>query len=154
MSLEDSINKLTAALEAATGALIAASAKAGATVAAAPAPATQTPPKRGPGRPKAETAAPADAGDGGLGADDGGLDGGLGEDDGGLGGGEPAVTPEDAKTAVLAYRDKAIKLKGKDAGLGETRALMNKFVKSLDDIKDDNAAAVKKAFDDAVAKLK
>lgn len=160
MSLEQSIEKLTAAIEAATGVLVALGAlpsgKPAATPAATPAAAPATEPaKRGPGRP-AKTPAPAPApaaDDGGLGGDD---DGGLGggDDDGGLGGGEPTVTVEEAKAAVLAYRDKAIKVKGKDDGLSATRTLMKKYVPTLDDIKDENAAEVHAAFTKEIAKLK
>lgn len=160
MSLEASIEKLTAAIEAATGVLVAlgaggvkASAAASAPApAAAAAPAAEAPKRGRPtGSGKAAAPAPAPAADdGGLGEDDGG----LGGDDGGLGGGEEAVTPEQAKDAVFAYRDKACKLKGRDNGLAETRTLMRKFVASVDAISADNAGEIFKAFNDAAAKLK
>ena len=148
MSLEQAIEKLTAAIEAATGVLVALGAKAPG-AAAAPAAAAPEAPKRG--RPATKTTAAAD--DAGLGGDDGG----LGGDDGGLGGGlggDEGATPEEAKAAVLAYRDKAIKLKGKDEGLNATRTLMKKHVAALDDINADNAAAVHAAFTTAITKLK
>jgi len=158
MSLEQAIEKLTAALEAATGVLVAlgATPKAAAPAAAAPAASTPAPaPAKGSKKAAAPAPAapPADDG-GGLGGD--GDDGGLGGDDGGLGGDDdgPTVSPEEAKAAVLAYRDKAIKVKGKDEGLSATRTLMKKHVQSLDEIKDANAAEVHAVFTAAIAKLK
>lgn len=156
MSLEQAIDKLTAAIEAATGVLVTLGA-ANKAAAGTPAPTPAAPPaasKGAAGKGKAaSTPAPPPAADEGLGGDDGG----LGGDDGGLGGDDelPAgVTPEEAKAAVLAYRDKAIKLKGKDDGLNLTRTAMKKFVAALDEINDENAAEIHKAFTAAVAKLK
>lgn len=153
MSLEQSIEKLTAAIEAATGVLVTQGAAGKATgapaAAAAPAP-------RGPGRQAKGAAAPAPAPatdeglDGGLGADDGG----LGADDGGLGGEEAAISGEEAKKVVLAYRDKVVKLKGSEEGLNLTRQLMKKHVAALADISDDNAAEIHKTFTAALSKLK
>jgi hypothetical protein len=149
MSLEQAIEKLTAALEAATGVLVtqAATGKAPAAT-SAPAPAEG---KQRPGRKPA--AAPAADEGGGLDdeADGGGLGGGLDE---GLGGDESGVTVEQAKAAVLAFRDRAIALKGKDEGLSATRTLMKKYVAALDDIDDEKAAAVHAAFTTAISKLK
>lgn len=155
MSLEQSIDELnatmktlTAAIEAATGVFVAlggASGKAAGTPPAASTPATR-------GRPKAAaTPAPApDAADEGFGDD-----GGLGGDDGGLGGDDTAgVTGEQAKAAVIAYRDKAVKLKGKEEGLNLTRSMMKKYVAALDDIDDSNASEIHKAFTSAITKLK
>lgn len=148
MSLEQAIEKLTAALEAATGVLVtqAATDKAPAAT-SAPAPAEG---KQRPGRKPA--AAPAADEGGGLDDEaDGGLGGGLDE---GLGGDEGGVTVEQAKAAVLAFRDRAIALKGKDEGLSATRTLMKKYVAALDDIDDEKAAAVHAAFTTAISKLK
>lgn len=150
MSLEQSLDKLTAAIEAATGVLVAlgaAGVKPAADKPAGDKPATTT---TGKGKPAATKPADKPADDGGLGGDDGGLGGG----DEGLGGDETTVTGDEAKAAVLAYRDKLIKLKGKEEGLSMTRTLMKKHVASLDDINDDNAAAIKAAFDAASAKVK
>ena len=157
MSLEQSVDKLTAAVAAATAAIEAAT---GVLVTLAAAgkgggPPPTTPPPAPRGRPPKNSAAspppPAEPADEGLGDD-----GGLGDDDGGLGGDDatPAVSAEQAKAAVLAYRDKAIKLKGKEEGLAATRKLMKAHVAALEDIDDEKAAEVHKAFTDAIAKLK
>lgn len=165
MALEQLIEKLTAAIEAHTGVLVTMgglSTKAQekdpietkTNGAAAPngngATATQpTPPKRGPGRPPAAPKAPVvepPSEDEGLGDDDD--FGGSGLDE------ELSVTAEQGRAAVLAYRDKAIKVKGKDEGLSKTRALMKKYVANLDEITADNAAEIKTEFDAAIAKLK
>jgi hypothetical protein len=158
MSLEQAIDKLTAAIEAATGVLVTLGAVSKAT-GSTPAP-TPAPTPRPPGRPKGSTAAaaaaaaaptPEPAANEEL-DESGGLD-----DDSGLGGddsGEPGLTAEDAKAAVLAYRDKAIKTLGKEEGLNATRALMKKYVAALDDISADNAAEIHKAFAAALPKLK
>lgn len=149
MSLEQAIEKLTAAIEAATGVLVTLQAAAGKAAPSTPASTPAPAPARG-RPPKAPPPAPAPT-DEGLGGDD---DSGLGgDDDGGLGGGETTVTGEEAKAAVLAYRDKAIKLKGKDEGLKATRELMKKHVQALDDINDENAADIHKAFTAAIGKL-
>ena len=153
MSLEQSIEKLTAAIEAATGVLVAlgSTGKAPAAVATAPAPTVEAGAKRGP-KPGKAAAAPPPEPEAGLNE---GLDGGLDGDDGGLGAeSTSSVTIEAAKAAVLAYRDKAIKLKGKDEGLNATRTLMKKHVNALDDIDDENAATVHAAFTTALSKLK
>lgn len=164
MSLEQSIDELNAtvkalaaAVEAATGVLVALGGASGKP--AGTPPAASTPAPRAPGRPKAAAPAPtpapapAPAEDEGLGGDD---DTGLGDDDGGLGGDDSAggVTGEQAKAAVLAYRDKAIKVKGKEEGMTLTRQLMKKHVAALDDIDDSNASAVHTAFTTALGKLK
>lgn len=153
MSLEQSIEKLTAAIEAFTGVLV----TQGAVGKAAGAPAAAAPAPRAPGRQAKGAAAPApvpaaDEGlDSGLGADDGG----LGADDGGLGSDEaPAISGEEAKKVVLAYRDKVVKLKGTDEGLNLTRQLMKKHVAALNDISDENAAEIHKTFTAALSKLK
>lgn len=153
MSLEQAIEKLTAAIEAATGVLVTLGAvgKVAGAPASTPAPAPAPAPAPKVGRPAKAPPAPAPAPvDEGLGDDDGG----LGEDNGLGGADEPVVTVEEAKAAVLAYRDKAIKTIGKDEGLNTTRALMKKYVAALDDISDENAAEIYKAFTAAVSKIK
>lgn len=140
MSFETAIEKLTAAIEAATGVLVATGA--GAAPRSEPKTATVVS-TNGAAKPKpaAKVEEPDD-------------DGGLGDDDDALGG-DAGPTAESAKAAVFAYRDKAIALLGsKEEALSSTRALMRKHVQSVDEIDDSNAAAVEAAFTAAMGKLK
>jgi hypothetical protein len=157
MSFEQSIDQLTAAVkalsaavEAHTGVLVAHGGAAG-KPAAAPPPASRA---SGKGKAAAPAPAPAPA----PAAEDGGLgDDGFGDDDdGGLGGDDTAteaISAEDAKAVVLAYRDKAVKTKGREEGLNLARSLMKKHVQAIDDIDAKNAAEIHKAFTAALAKL-
>jgi hypothetical protein len=155
MSLEQSLEKLTAAVEALTGVLVASQGNA-----PAPAPAvTSDGPKRG--RPTKEEAAakaaaaaaappaksaPPAVDDEGLGGDD---DEGLGED--------PEVNPAEAKAALLAFRDCAVEKLGKEKGIGEVRLILKKYAPSLDGIDAMNAdqcAKLKAEADAMKVKLK
>lgn len=175
MSIEQSLEKLTAAIEAVTGVLVAMQGGASAAItevkvaapkvaADAPAEAAPTAGKRG--RP-AKAAAPAPSSKmnaNGHAAASSESDGFALDDDDALGegddlggddlGGVDEVSADEAKGAILAYRDAAVKIKGKDAGLAQTRAIMKKFVSSLDEVTAANAALIHKTFTAESARLK
>lgn len=116
MSLEDKIEKLTAAVEANTAALLGSK-----PAAAAKTSASEAAPKKGPGRPKKEAAPAKDDADDGLGDD---ADDGLGDDaDDGLGGDEPQYSYEDLLKLMLSLRD----IGGKGENKADCRAVIQKF---------------------------
>jgi hypothetical protein len=168
MSFEQSIEKLTAAIEAATGVLVTSLGTRIAPPVTAPpgqqeskpngaANGSAEPPKRGKGRPAA-TVTPIKAeespDDDTLGGEDDDELGGMDDDE--LGSDDaPGVTVEEARTALMTFRDAAVKaLGGKEEGLAATRVIMKKFIAKVDDLNSDNAAAVHKAFTEALPKLK